>query len=200
MDSSSFNRATVQHEVEFCARRFEKGIQQNIYVVDVDTDKQNDKTNPHILFFVCGTTQNTYEVVFGKNNVHCSCMDFQIHKHLCKHLYFLIGKVGKLNLQQIQNMFGYGEPVLKKTSFFSRKEKGFKIISNKIVEIIEKNVEKMKRGDGENCCCICLETLEKKDRCIECEKCKNLFHSACIRFWLNKRNKCPLCRFSFTIQ
>ena len=63
-----------------------------------------------------------------------------------------------------------------------------------VLKMPKKNIEELKKGDGENDCCICLETLQKNDRCVDCQQCKNLFHSACIRFWLNKKRKCPLCR------
>lgn len=185
---------------EFCIDRFQRGIEQNIYVIDIDTRKQNDKENPHILFFVCGTTRNTYSITFTKQNVVCTCMDFKLHKNICKHIYFLIGKVGRLNLDQIRTMFGTlntSKSAFLKTTFFTRKtqqRKKLSIILQKIVEIIEKNVKEMKKGDGENDCCICLETLEKNDRCLDCQECKNLFHSSCIRFWLDSERKCPLCR------
>ena len=200
MTSTSSSSSSFFVGDEFCTDRFERGIKQNIYVIDIDTRNQNDKVNPHILFFVCGTTRNTYSVTFTKKKVVCTCMDFKLRQQLCKHIYFLIGKVGRLSLEQIQTMFGdlsAPKSAFLKTTFFTRKshqQKKLSIILQKIVEIIEKNVEEMKKGDGENDCCICLETLEKNDRCIDCQQCKKLFHSSCIGFWLNNKKKCPLCR------
>lgn len=197
--SSSLNQTAVEHAFEFCSDRFQRGIKQNIFVIDIDTRNQMDANNPRIVFFVCGTTNNTYSVTFGKQNVSCTCMDFQIHEHLCKHIYFLIGKVGKVTLPQIENLFAFGKPALTPLSnFFRRRQKRFHLICNKIVEIIQKNVEEMKRGDGEKDCCICLDTLEKNDRCIDCHECKNLFHSTCINLWLNNKRRCPLCRTNIT--
>lgn len=43
-------------------------------------------------------------------------------------------------------------------------------------------------------CSICLEEYKKNDK-VFFTKCNHLFHSECIRSWLNINNRtCPLCR------
>ena len=43
-------------------------------------------------------------------------------------------------------------------------------------------------------CCICLQNINLKQKCILLP-CGHLFHFQCLKFWLNKNCVCPMCRF-----
>ncbi|XAR48026.1 hypothetical protein NMG60_11030717 [Bertholletia excelsa] len=51
-----------------------------------------------------------------------------------------------------------------------------------------------------NCttCAICLEDFQEGEMCIVLPVCNHVFHSACIKPWLIKKQKCPNCRVSLT--
>jgi hypothetical protein len=47
--------------------------------------------------------------------------------------------------------------------------------------------------EGEDRCTICFLSLEDGDR-VGSLKCNHLFHSECLKLWLQRRNACPLCQ------
>lgn len=52
--------------------------------------------------------------------------------------------------------------------------------------------------DNKNCV-ICLEDFKDKEHMI-CLPCIHVFHSECIKSWLNSHNCCPTCKFELTYQ
>ena len=52
----------------------------------------------------------------------------------------------------------------------------------------EKTLESL--GD----CSICLKSMYCND--LVKTECEHLFHKECLKIWLNKKNNCPLCRFT----
>ena len=46
-----------------------------------------------------------------------------------------------------------------------------------------------------NNCVICIESMNAHHYCVECSKCKNMFHKDCIEMWYIKGgDRCPICR------
>lgn len=67
---------------------------------------------------------------------------------------------------------------------------------DKSVSTLSTNVEDSKeRSNSNGTCSVCLEDFKEGDRVrrIARKDCGHLFHSSCIRRWLRRRNKCPLC-------
>jgi len=58
------------------------------------------------------------------------------------------------------------------------------------VDVVEKKYDEL---EGENICCICLETFSEKDIIYKL-KCDHSFHKECIIVWLLQDLSCPLCR------
>lgn len=57
---------------------------------------------------------------------------------------------------------------------------------------LQKNiVDEEVKNFGE--CCVCLEPLQKN---LYAMPCAHLFHENCIREWLKKHTKCPICEES----
>ena len=46
---------------------------------------------------------------------------------------------------------------------------------------------------GSDPCAICMEGFRARERLLRLP-CGHLFHSACVRPWLERTNTCPLCR------
>jgi hypothetical protein len=43
-------------------------------------------------------------------------------------------------------------------------------------------------------CSICLCDIEDGDRVGDLQVCNRLFHSPCLKSWLERKNSCPLCQ------
>lgn len=51
-------------------------------------------------------------------------------------------------------------------------------------------------ADAKVFCAICLDDCESSDKIRTIRACGHQFHSSCLRMWLMRRRKCPLCRRS----
>uniref|UniRef100_A0A7N0V055 RING-type domain-containing protein n=1 Tax=Kalanchoe fedtschenkoi TaxID=63787 RepID=A0A7N0V055_KALFE len=50
-------------------------------------------------------------------------------------------------------------------------------------------------ADAEDCCSVCLVEFDGEDEVSELAVCGHVFHSGCIRGWIERdRFTCPLCR------
>lgn len=173
---------------EFCPLRFERGIQQNLFVFNFDTSQ----THENILKFeIYGTSQNIYDVLFDHVQVSCTCMDFKTRNLYCKHIYFIIGKIGKLTLGQIEEIMENSTDVRTR----NQKQKKLTSILHRIVNALQNSIKQFKNGNGETCC-VCIDEMYPKEQCMECDNCKNKFHKICLLSWLNGKRGCPLCRES----
>ena len=64
----------------------------------------------------------------------------------------------------------------------------------------ENELEDASKLDPDNRnCVICLEDFKDKEHII-CLPCIHVFHSECIKSWLNKNNNCPTCKFELTFE
>lgn len=173
---------------EFCPQRFERGIRQNLFVFNFDTSQSDENI---LTFQIHGTSQTIYDVLFDNNEVSCTCMDFKIRHLYCKHIYFIIGKIGKLSLNQIENIMENCAVVQTR----NQKQKSLSTILHRIVKALQKSIKQFKNGNGETCC-VCIDRMDPVETCMECENCKNKFHKICLLSWINEKRGCPLCRKS----
>ncbi|KAF9666780.1 hypothetical protein SADUNF_Sadunf16G0264200 [Salix dunnii] len=51
-------------------------------------------------------------------------------------------------------------------------------------------------ADFSSGCVICLDDFQKGEDCCVLSSCKHVFHSGCLKQWLDKNQSCPLCRNS----
>ena len=91
------------------------------YVI-LDIIKEKDKT----LVMILGKTNNIYTITIKNNIINCNCPDgdgfCKDHDYICKHSCFLLFKILKMNVKEMNKYFN--------TYVFSNKE--FKFIENKI--------------------------------------------------------------------
>lgn len=178
---------------EFCPYRFERGIQQNLFVFNFDTSQSHENI---LKFEIYGTSRTIYDVLFDHVQVSCTCMDFKTRNLYCKHIYFIIGKIGKLSLNQIEEiMENPTENGTNTNRTRNQKQKKLKSILHQIVNALQNSIKQFKSGDGETCC-VCIDEMHPEHQCMECENCKNKFHKICLLSWLSGKRGCPLCRKS----
>lgn len=178
---------------EFCPYRFKRGIQQNLFVFNFDTSQSHENI---LKFEIYGTSCQIYDVLFDQDQVSCSCMDFKTRNLYCKHIYFIIGKIGKLTLEQVEDLFEENTMASSRTTR-TQKQKKLSTILHRIVKALQNSIKQLKNGDGETCC-VCIEEMNPKEKCMECESCKNKFHKICLLSWISDSRGCPLCRESIT--
>jgi hypothetical protein len=53
--------------------------------------------------------------------------------------------------------------------------------------------EELRRDQEEDLCTICLNSFQEGDRVGDI-KCKHIFHVACLKKWIQRKNHCPLCQ------
>lgn len=133
---------------------------------------------------VAGLTSD-YKVHIDANGRHtCTCMDFKQRRIPCKHIFFSLFRVGRLNPQQWllcpTSIPQWG------SSFDIETEEDCK--KRKLIE----------KADEE--CAICYELFadKPKEPFTYCESCGHRFHSQCMSIWLRQSpgKNCPLCRAS----
>ena len=135
----------------------------------------------NLAFKVRGTTGNIYDIAFG-DSMKCTCMDFVLHSNPCKHIFFILGRVGKIKWDVVQNLL------------IKNETKSLQTILSHCVIILKSMMMVRVNGNGEDCP-ICLETLEEsKDNFFSCPTCKQLLHDTCFEVWQLTSSSCPLCR------
>ena len=144
-------------------------------------------------FVVRGSSGKNYDIVIS-SKVSCSCFDCKQRRRICKHIYFIIGRVAQNKELLVQlgdnlnvNLFAL-DPLL----------------ANKINNRINgpKNTivadSKTDHSERDKTCSICYEdTVEASSvdaRRRLCKLCNNVFHSECINIWISRNPTCPLCR------
>ena len=165
--------------------RKERGLSERIYLLEAKYDENKWDLS------VKGSSKSIYKIILSSKYIKCKCMDFTIRKKVCKHLYFILGRI--LKNSQITNSINSVTDIVE----------NYSNISNMLKEVLHnhmndssKTLEKLEY-DNNDMCCICFEPFgdENVDQCTM--TCKNTFHSECINLWLSKNDNCPLCRSSW---
>jgi hypothetical protein len=144
-------------------------------------------------FIVRGSTGKNYDVVLSANKVSCSCFDCKQRRRICKHIYFIIGRVAQNKELLVQlgdnlnvNVFAL-DPLLS--------EKINNRINGRAIEVASPTVaapSSQSAVERDVTCSICYEDTEV--HAVACSSCKNVFHNECINIWTSRKPTCPLCR------
>lgn len=159
------------------ATRKQRGLKERIYLLDA-------KLDDNIVLSVKGSSNRVYDITISKKFTKCKCMDFSIRKKVCKHMYFIFGRILK------------NSNILNKITEVKDINENYELISSLIKETLQKsksNVVSLEYNKTDTCC-ICFEEFgdEPVKHCTSV--CKNTFHTECISVWLSKNSNCPLCR------
>ena len=175
-----------------------RGLKQKMFLLGANKkDSQENNWN----FKVKGTT-NDYNIDINSTEINCSCPDFQTRGRICKHLYFIIGRIA-----QCEDMLVTLESDIEKGdrgSFLNETELNL-LSCQLMIRLIQRlsKLDTQKRSDNpqvnmDEDCTICYEEL-KIGELVECRhgnepSCHNYFHKDCIQNWLEQGSGCPLCR------
>jgi hypothetical protein len=177
----------------YYSNRRTRGMKQTMFLLGVYLNNRVWE------FRVKGTT-NDYDLTINSQEIKCSCPDFQGRGRICKHLYFIIGRIAQnvSLIDTLESEIECGERGSKLT------EEEFTNLTNtltlRLVQRLSQQKPKQDNNDidKDDDCTICFEPLNgcKLKRCCDesDNSCKNYFHMECILNWLSRDKSCPLCR------
>ena len=171
----------------------------------LESRKQRSKTQPlKITYFleldhpdfqvnVLGSTKNPYQLYFFKEGTSCTCMDFKLRNRICKHLFFIIGKVSQSNkvFEDVKTLEDLTPKVIEEIKIN---------LKNKID--LQKHQEHNTNDnqisiERDDYCSICMEDFEQQQN-LKCDTCQHVFHQQCLQGWWNMNyqnaNHCAMCR------
>lgn len=162
----------------------------------IDIISNTDKIQAEIV----GTTGNIYDIEI-KDNITCNCPDYKTRNRYCKHIYFVIERILKLQSdapinyndvkQIIDNKLNLDDKITAsntiKSVYFSIKNKPNKIITQ--------------RNEQDDLCPICLDLLNDGDELDYCKySCGKSVHKNCFTIWSTKKSDiCVYCRTKWSI-
>jgi len=159
--------------------RKERAFIQNIYLLNMNPVK-----NQYIREFrVVGTTGNVYTVSIN-NNPNCTCPDFQYRGKICKHIYFIMLRIMKIN-GEVQRYYD--------------KEELLYMFDN-IPSHVEGNLVRVKKNIKQSFndhCPICFDVIKKNTNGIDyCKQgCGKSVHIECLDIWMKSNGKKLKCFF-----
>jgi hypothetical protein len=180
---------------QFKTDRKQNSIEQKIFLINFKKGSMND-----LEFTVMGTTKNIY-IVYICESPKCTCMDFKIRHKRCKHIFFILRKIMKVNntiednkifsreelIEMITNI-----PINITSSVINDITSNKKIISTDIIV-------KMKIIDDEDICSICFDNLNNGEELDYCKyKCGKAIHAECFKIYCEiNAMKCINCSCSW---
>jgi len=191
-------------------KKITKAGYESIYLVE-----SNILNETECVLKVTGSTLNIYTIILKNNKLKCNCKDSfncLINNLYCKHLCFVLIKIGKI----------FDDEVFSRNILFE--EECVKIIlrlhvncSNDPEIIFEYLTEKFKtkkdsisiqkfqklEEDKINIkdeCPICYLELGINNNILKCPECKNYIHKECIQKWLLYNKSCVFCRSEIWIE
>lgn len=171
---------------KMASARVKKALSEKIYVMEAIQATDEWK------FKVRGQSDSIYDVSFKPTKFSCSCPDHVKRHTFCKHLLYLICRVG------VQMEIGH------KVAARSREWNEEKFQACNVAwalrlkhRIVSDSPTPSESSLDDACCPICYEDINPSEDTVHCESvCKNKFHRECINQWLTHatHSTCPLCR------
>ena len=187
--------------------RIERCFTDNLYLVESIPPNLNEEKKR--VYLIMGSTGNVYSVVIT-NKPTCTCPDFKQRKKRCKHIYFVLIRIMKVENpiikyftnENLEEMFN-NIPLITNNLIVdkSKRDKFYEITnntkSNNNNEINSKKDNKVKQRLNDNDICpICLDNINNGKELDYCKySCGLTLHKKCFQMW-EKRNKgiCVFCR------
>jgi DNA-directed RNA polymerase subunit RPC12/RpoP len=155
-----------------------RALNEVMYLIDL-----NSLENEWI-FGVEGTRGIKYDIFINNEKMTCTCPYFVNHFKVCKHIYFVVGRVCKLDISKILDDF--------KLNIYDI----YPDFSNIVNATVNKRTDTVQDPKVISDCCICYDEMLDSMQLYRCYRCNNHFHDSCITHWLSNssRKNCPLCR------
>ena len=186
--------------------RIERCFTDNLYLVE--SIPQNSNEEKKRIYLIMGSTGNVYSVVIT-NKPTCTCPDFKQRKKRCKHIYFVLIRIMKVENpiikkftnENLDEMFNNIPLITNNLIVDKSKRDKFHEITNNIKsndnnEKNKKNEKVIQKLNDEDICPICLDNLNNGKELDYCKySCGLTLHKKCFQMW-EKRNKgiCVFCR------
>jgi uncharacterized Zn finger protein len=169
--------------------RLNRALKQRMYLISASSDSDTEW-----YFQVEGYSGTTYSLKFDQHKMQCNCPDYKQRHRICKHIYFIIGRV--LKDLPLMDSLKSSDPNISIFDIRENLSDKLNIILNPRLNI-HKEKESIIKPDED--CAICFEDYENDVDNSQCKTCKKYFHKDCIKVWLKKatRSTCPLCRSSW---
>lgn len=164
--------------------RYQKGLNQPIYLINMETIIKDDER----VFNILGTTKSKYIVTIG-DKIKCTCLDYKIHHKICKHIYFVLYRICKCNNMET-NSTKNRKILFANIPLF---------IDNKLLVSSEIKIDQITQR-VDDCCPICLDDLKDEDIILldYCHfGCGKSYHKKCFEICnkLKITEYCAFCRY-----
>lgn len=180
-----------------CDLRKNRGKHQNIFLIEtIDTINQTNLIKQYV---VMGSTGNVYTVTI-ENTPKCTCPDYATRKKRCKHIYFILIKVMKVDDEdqkkytdkELVEMFNNIPSITNQLIVDDKIKQTYKLNSQSAHQSVT-----MKTTD--DLCPICLDDLNNNEELDYCKySCGKPIHKICFDMWAKKKNSlCVFCRASW---
>lgn len=168
--------------------RIRRALQESIYLISA-----SKKSDADWVFEVEGSSSKTYNVCFNKI-VSCNCPYNKFHHKTCKHMFFILGKITKLDLTLLSDSCRVNIFKIYPT---------FELLISKIIDNSTNTLTPNNSTTNSTItddCSICFDSMSSCATTV-CKCCKNNFHKSCIVKWLSNstRTNCPLCRTTWEV-
>jgi hypothetical protein len=182
-------------------RKIIKANYESIYLVE-----SNILNDTECVLKVTGSTLNIYTLTLKDNKLKCNCKDsFNcfINNLYCKHLCFVLIKVGKILDDEVfsRNVLTKEEciKIIQRLNVNCSNEPD--IIFDCLIEKYrtKKSIQKFQKLEEDKIdikdeCPICYLELGNDNNILKCPECKNYLHEECVQKWLLYNKSCVFCR------
>ena len=181
--------------------RIARALSERIYLLDFIL--LGNYLNEGLHGRVQGMSGKEYDCEVRNKSSYCSCPDFlQRGRSLdkpCKHLYFLLSRVGK-SMEDSENI----SKSIRRFTLSPKVIKNFQNlldVRNNSIKTEEQEERQQERQEDTNCS-ICFEEIIKNETYANCLQCQKRIHGNCFHHWKTtchkngKKPTCPLCRSS----
>ena len=181
--------------------RVKKAMNQRLYLIGIETNKTLNSEHVKI-YKIVGSTGNIYTVTINEI-ASCTCLDFLTHHCRCKHIYFVLLRVIRIDpIYKDKEIFTIEELVIMSNE--TKHVEGLYIANifiNKYNDLMglnddDMNLIKMVEAKLEDACPICMDDILNDEEYIVCEKsCGKCVHKNCFTVWTaNHPPNCLYCK------
>jgi hypothetical protein len=175
--------------------RKERGLTQKIFMIEHRKNSELD-----IEFDVMGTTKNVYTVRITESPI-CTCPDYVTRNKRCKHIYFVLKRIMKIdelfdgNMDEETDTYTQNQlrQLIKNMPHVMKELVVNDIIKTKYKKLKNSKTEVIKMKDLDDVCCVCFDDLANGDKIDYCKRsCGKPVHDECFKM-VSSAKKNPTC-------